>query len=110
MALLYIGAGINHFLNPKFYLAIMPAFLPAHQMLNVVSGIVEIVLGIAICFPASRQMAAYALMAMLVSFFLVHVSHLFNPPKMVQGKYWLIVLRIPLQFVLIYWAWWVSKY
>jgi uncharacterized membrane protein len=109
MALLYTGAGINHFLKPKFYMAIMPSFLPAHHLLNVVSGIAEIVLGIGILFPASRQISSYLIIAMLISFFLVHIPHLFHPPKMIGDKYWMLVVRIPLQFVLIYWAWAVSK-
>lgn len=110
MSAIYLIAGVNHFKNPKFYLGIMPSFLPAHQMLNIVSGIAEIVLGIGLLFNASRQVSAYLIIAMLISFFLIHIPHLFNPPKMAQGKYWFLVLRIPIQFLLIYWAWIVSRY
>jgi uncharacterized membrane protein len=110
MSAIYIIAGVNHFKNPKFYTGIMPSFLPAHQMLNVVSGVAEVILGAGLLFAASRQVSAYLIMAMLIAFFLIHIPHLFHPPKMAQGKYWVIVLRIPIQFVLIYWAWVVSKY
>ncbi|MDB5226280.1 MAG: hypothetical protein JWN78_473 [Bacteroidota bacterium] len=110
MAFFYIGGGVNHFIKPKFYLSIMPAFLPWHILLNQVSGIAEIVLGIGLFFKPTRMISAYLIIAMLISFFLVHISHLFNPPKMAEGKYWVLVLRIPLQFVLIYWAWSVRNY
>jgi len=40
----------------------------------------------------------------------VHIPHLFDPPKMAKGKEWFLYVRIALQFVLIYWAWTVSKY
>ena len=29
----YILAGVNHFVNPNFYLRIMPDYLPAHEAL-----------------------------------------------------------------------------
>jgi uncharacterized membrane protein len=110
MAFFYAGAGVNHFIKPKFYLSIMPAFLPAHVLLNQVSGVAEIVLGIGLFFSATREISACLIIAMLVSFFLIHIPHLFHPPKAAQGHYWILILRIPLQFVLIYWAWSVRNY
>ena len=38
MAGFYVLAGINHFLNPKFYLKIIPPFLPFPQLVNRASG------------------------------------------------------------------------
>ena len=34
-----IAAGINHFVNPRFYKAIMPDYLPAHDELVAASGV-----------------------------------------------------------------------
>lgn len=110
MAAFYAGGGINHFINPKFYLSIMPKFFPAQNLLNQVSGIAEIVLAIGLIFVFTRQISAYLIIAMLISFFAVHIPHLFQPPKMAQGREWFLYVRIVLQFVLIYWAWLVSKY
>ena len=110
MAIFYAGAGVNHFIKPKFYLSIMPSFLPAHNLLNQISGAAEIILAIGLFFKPTRMISSYLIIAMLISFFLVHISHLFQPPKLAGGRYWIIVLRIPLQFVLIYWAWVVGKY
>lgn len=110
MAFLYAGAGINHFVNPKFYLGIMPKFFPVPNLLNQVSGVAEIILAIGLLLASTRQVSAYLIIAMLISFFAVHITHLFQPPKMAQGKEWFLYVRIILQFVLIYWAWMVSKY
>ncbi len=111
MAFFYAGAGVNHFINPKFYINIMPSFFPNPALLNTVTGIAEIILGIGLLFAATRPVSAYLIIAMLIVFFSVHIPHLFNPPKGAEGaKYIFIVLRIPIQFVLIYWAWLVSKY
>ncbi|MFN8296147.1 MAG: DoxX family protein [Chitinophagales bacterium] len=110
MAFLYAGAGVNHFVNPKFYLSIMPKFFPAQNLLNQISGITEIVLAIGLLFASTRQISAYLIIAMLISFFAVHIPHLFQPPKMAQGREWFLYVRLVLQFALIYWALMVSKY
>lgn len=110
MAFLCAGAGVNHFVNPKFYLGIMPKFFPMPHLLNQVSGIAEIILAIGLLFASTRQISAYLIIAMLILFFAVHIPHLFDPPKMAKGKEWFLYVRIALQFVLIYLAWLVSKY
>lgn len=104
MSLLYIAAGINHFLNPRFYINIMPAYLPAHAMLVSLSGICEILLGTMLLFNATRKAAAWLIVCMLIVFFTVHIDMVIkNYPG--QGKlFWISVLRLPLQFVLIRWA------
>jgi uncharacterized membrane protein len=110
MAFIYAYAGLNHFINPKFYLSITPKFFPMPGLLNQISGIAEIVLAAGLLFASTRQVSAYLIIAMLIVFFAVHIPHLFQPPKMAQGKEWFLYVRIVLQFVLIYWAWTVSKY
>ena len=110
MAAFYAGAGINHFVNPKFYLSITPKFFPLPNLLNQVSGIAEIILAIGLLFASTRQISSYLIIAMLISFFAVHIPHLFSPPKMAQGREWFLYVRLVLQFALIYWAWMVSKY
>jgi uncharacterized membrane protein len=110
MAFLYAGAGVNHFINPKFYLSITPRFFPMPNLLNQVSGVAEIILAIGLLFASTRQISACLIIAMLIAFFAVHITHVFQPPKMAQGREWFLYIRIALQFVLIYWAWCVSKY
>jgi uncharacterized membrane protein len=39
MSLLYIAAGVNHFINPGFYLKIMPSYLPFPVELVYLSGV-----------------------------------------------------------------------
>jgi len=104
MSLVYIAAGINHFLNPGFYLKIMPAYLPYHTMLVSLSGTCEIILGAMLLFNATRKVAAWLIVCMLVIFFTVHTDMVIKSyPE--RGKlFWISVLRLPLQFVLIRWA------
>jgi uncharacterized membrane protein YphA (DoxX/SURF4 family) len=64
----------------------MPKFFAMPNLLNQISGIAEMILGIGLLFTATRQLSAYLIIAMLVVFFAVHIPHLITPPKMANGK------------------------
>jgi uncharacterized membrane protein len=69
MAILYILAGLNHFKNPKFYLRIVPPFLPFPKWINWISGIAEIILGIMLFIPSTRILGAWGIIALLIAVF-----------------------------------------
>ncbi|WP_335974331.1 DoxX family protein [Gaetbulibacter jejuensis] len=105
MAAIYVFAGIMHFIKPKMYMRIMPRYLPNHKLLVLLSGIAEIALGIALCIPVLKTTAIYGIITMLVVFLLVHFYMLSGEKASAGIPKWILILRIPLQFVLMYWAW-----
>ncbi|WP_179345989.1 DoxX family protein [Winogradskyella ursingii] len=105
MAGIYIFAGLMHFIKPKMYLRIMPRYLPYPKALVLLSGLAEIVLGIGLCIPATKPFAIYGIIAMLIVFLLVHFYMLSNEKASAGIPKWILILRIPLQFGLMYWAW-----
>ncbi len=105
MAAIYVFAGFMHFIKPKMYMRIMPRYLPNHKLLVLLSGIAEIALGIALCIPILKTTAVYGIIAMLVVFLLVHFYMLSGEKASAGIPKWILILRIPLQFVLMYWAW-----
>lgn len=110
--LLYIGAGINHFWHPDFYYSIIPPYLPNPYLINIVAGISEITLGILLIFPGTRKFASYMIIAMLIVFISVHVYMIQKGGCMDERvciPLWEAWLRIFLQPVLIFWAWWHRK-
>lgn len=104
MAFIYIIAGIFHFLKPKMYIKIIPAFLPEPRILVLLSGIAEIVCGIALFFSVTRNAALVFLIIMLIIFLVVHINMLASKKAGLGLPIWVLIARIPLQFVLIYWA------
>lgn len=104
MAGLYVLAGIMHFIRPKMYLRIMPRYLPNHKLLVFLSGLAEISLGIGLCLEHTRNLSIYGIMVMLVVFLPVHFYMLSNEKAAAGIPQWILILRIPLQFVLMYWA------
>lgn len=111
MALGYMAAGINHLWHPRFYLRIMPPYLPAPQELNYLSGGIEILLGVLLMIKYTRPCAAWSLAAMLLLFMLVHVymlqQALHQPGYFISARAaW---ARLAFQPVLITWALWYTK-
>ncbi len=109
LAVLFIVAGILHFVIPQVYLKIMPPYLPWHSALLSISGAAEILGGLGLLAPMLivRHAAAWGLVALLVSVLPANIymatEHL--PLPGIMGQSWAQWLRIPLQIPLIYWAW-----
>ena len=51
MSIFYVRIGVQHFLDPEYFLNIMPPFLPYHLELVYISGFFEILLGLLLIFP-----------------------------------------------------------
>lgn len=104
MAAMYIIAGIMHFIRPKIYLRIMPRYLPKPRLLVQLSGFAEVLLGIGLCFSSTKEFSIYGIILMLLLFLTVHFYMLSGNKAAAGIPKWILVLRIPLQFVLVYWA------
>ncbi|UFH55031.1 MauE/DoxX family redox-associated membrane protein [Spirosoma sp. KNUC1025] len=102
-AVVYIAAGFNHFINPKTYLAIMPPYVPAHHLMVTLSGLAEIILGVGLLFPATRSLSAWGLILLLVAVFPANV-YMVTSNRFRHFPAWIRWARLPLQGVLIWWA------
>ena len=108
LALLMITAGIGHFLNPDFFLKIMPPYLPFHRELVYLSGLFEIALGISLLIPRLSQLAAWGIVALLIAVFPANI-YLYQHQEIVPASPSVHFLRMILQAVLIFWACWYTK-
>ena len=109
MGMLYIAAGINHFIHPLFYKKIMPPYLPWHLPLIYVTGILESVLGILLFPPATRRAAAWGIIILLVLIFPANINMMINYVREKNPDAWITLLRLPLQVVLVWWAYTFTK-
>lgn len=107
--LLFVLAGVNHFLRPAFYVRIMPPYLPWHLELVYLSGVFEVLLGAMLLVPRTTRLAAWGLIALLVAVFPANIHMALHPelfPEIPAAALW---LRLPLQGVLIAWAFWYTR-
>lgn len=109
MGILFVLAGLNHFLSTSFYLRMMPSYLPWHAILVYISGLAEMLLGILLIIPQTSAIAAWGLIALLIAVFPANLQMALNPstfPEFSEAALW---GRLPLQAVLIAWAYWYTK-
>jgi uncharacterized membrane protein len=112
MAAFYIWAGIAHFLRPDFYLPMMPPYLPWHAELVFLSGVAEVLCGVGLLIPKTRKAAAWATIALLVAVFPANIHVAVNDVAVfgaTEGPGAIGYVRLPLQLVLIAWAWWYTR-
>lgn len=105
----FVLAGANHFLNAPFYLKIMPPVFPAPLFLIYLSGAFEIVLGALLLIRKFTRLAAYGLIALLVAVFPANVYMATNANLFTEYSQTALLLRLPLQLVLIALAFWFAK-
>ncbi|SHI44863.1 Uncharacterized membrane protein [Hymenobacter daecheongensis DSM 21074] len=109
LALFFVGTGILHFVAPATFLRIVPPYLPAPHLLVLLSGAAELASGLGLLLPATRQLASWGLVALLVAVFPANVYMLQTHGAGLPVPMWALWLRLPLQLVLIGWVWWVGR-
>ncbi|MEL4308007.1 DoxX family protein [Joostella sp. CR20] len=103
MATVYIIAGILHFVKPKMYISIVPPYFTNKKGIVYLSGLVEIALGV-LLFTSFKTLALWGIIAMLIAFIPVHI-YMLNDKKFEKvAPRWVLVLRVPFQFLLMFWA------
>lgn len=103
--LILLAGGLNHIINPKFYNRFIPGNLPK-LMINYVSGVVEILLGIGLLFTATKYWSAWGVFILMIVFLPLHVIDLFRDKPAIGSKP-VAVVRLVIQFLLIWGAWWL---
>ena len=109
LAILLMIAGVLHFVMPKFYLKIMPAYLPNHYSLVIWSGIAEIICGLLLLFSVTQNAGAYLTIALLIAVFPANIEMSRKYYIRKKKGFWFTLLRLPLQFLMIYWAFQLIK-
>ena len=109
LGVLLVLAGANHFRDPAFYLSIMPPYLPWHLELVYLSGAAEIATGAALLVERLRGWAAWAAIALFIAVFPANLQMALHPELYPQFSPVMLWLRLPLQCVLVAWAYWLTR-
>ena len=116
MGLGYVVAGVMHFVVPKLYVQIVPPSLPRPELLVYLSGVAEVALCLGVLSRRTRRVAAWGIVALLVAVFpanlymATHDAVIEGAPEGIRdpsnAARW---GRLPLQAVLLLWAWWYTR-
>ena len=111
MSIAYAYVGVRHFIDPDFFLAIMPNFLTFHLEFVYLSGVAEVVLGLMLLSKKTRKAGAVGLIILLILVFPANIH-------LVQSELSQSILgvtksqsiyRLPFQGLFILIAYWHSK-
>jgi uncharacterized membrane protein len=102
----FVASGVNHFVSPRFYRAIVPPPLRNDAKLVVdVSGVAEVLGGLGVLLPRTRRASGAGLVALLVAVFPANVYMAREPDRFRRFPRWALFARLPLQPLMMWWAW-----
>ena len=109
LATFFIYFGVDHFINPDFYLSIMPPSFPLHEEAVYISGFFEIVGGIGVLIPRFRKIAGWGLVALLIAVYPANIYMAISPEAFPDIPIEVLYFRLALQFLFFYWAYSVTR-
>jgi uncharacterized membrane protein len=105
-AAFWIAAGSNHFLNTRFYEAIVPP--PLHRWkgeVNVLAGAAELAGGIAVLPERTRGTARWWLLATLVAVYPANIHMALRPERFPKYPRQVLIARLPVQGLFAWLTW-----
>jgi uncharacterized membrane protein len=100
LALFWLAAGTNHFVNPKFYDAIVPPPLDGSaRAVTYASGVAELVGGVLVLIPSVSRFTRIYLLALLLAVFPANVWMALEPDRFKSLPHWALIARLPVQFL-----------
>lgn len=106
LSVLFVGAGVLHFVRPQPFDRIVPPGLPLPaRTATLLSGAAEIAGGLGLLHPATRPAARLGLLALLLAVFPANVHMAQEAGRFRPLPAWVLWVRLPLQPLLM-WAVW----
>ena len=73
VAIFFAFTGVGHFIKTDALVSMMPSWVPLRVELVYLTGVLELLAGIAVCIPRFRKGAGIALIVMLIAFLPVNI-------------------------------------
>ena len=110
-SIFYVIVGIKHFIEPEYFLSIVPPYLPYHLELVYISGLFEILFGLLILFPKYRYYGAIGLILLLVAVFPanIYLAQSKEAQEAIGATQEIATWRLPIQGVLIWIAYYIRR-
>ena len=110
-SIFYFIVGIKHFIEPEYFLSIVPPYLPYHLELVYISGLFEILFGLLILFPKYRYYGAIGLILLLVAVFPanIYLAQSKEAQEALGATQEIATWRLPIQGVLIWIAYYIRR-
>ena len=111
MSLLYVIVGIKHFTNTGFFVAIVPPIINYKEEVVLLSGLIEVILGVLLLFNQTRKLAAWGIILLLIAVFpaniYLYLSEIARETLSISKNQ--ALYRLPFQIPLMIISYWHSK-
>lgn len=104
-----VGAGVMHFVAPRFYERIIPHVLGHEKELVFWSGVAEIVCGVLVAVPRTRRLGAWITLVLLIAVYPANIQMAIDAGAPHDAESWGAWIRLPFQLPLWRWAYKVAK-
>ena len=108
-ALIFLGGGVMHWARPALYLPMMPSYIPAPALMVQLSGLAELALGLLLLWPRTTRWAGWGLVLLLIAVFPANLHIALNPTQFPDLPVWGLWARLPVQGLLIAWAYFYTR-
>ena len=110
-SIFYVIVGIKHFIDPEYFLTIVPPYLPYHLGLVYISGLFEVLFGLLILLPKYRYYGAIGLILLLVAVFPanIYLAQSKEAQEAIGATQEIATWRLPIQGVLIWIAYYIRR-
>lgn len=102
-----IFGAVGHIASPEVYSGFIPEFL-SEDLVNYASLVLEGLLGIGVFIPKFRTKALQGIFILMILFLPIHIIDLFRDYPVIGSKT-AAIIRVPVQFLLIFLAWFANK-
>lgn len=103
---LFAGAA-GHISNPEIYAGFIPDFL-SEDLVNYGSAIVEGLLGLGVFIPKYRTKSLMGILILMILLLPIHIIDLFQEEPVIGSKA-AAIIRVPVQFLLMFMAWFAKS-
>ncbi len=111
MCLLYVTVGLKHFTNIDFFVTIVPPIINWKKEAVLISGFIEVILGVLLLFNHTRKLAAWGIILLLIAVFpaniYLYISEIARETLGISKDQ--AFFRMPFQIPLMIIAYWHSK-
>ncbi|MFM8713887.1 MAG: hypothetical protein ACKOE7_11080, partial [Actinomycetota bacterium] len=105
LAAFLLGAGIMHFVNPSFFDAIVPPWVPGSaRAATYVSGVAEMLVGLGVIVGRTRRVALWSAAALFVAVYPANLYMAWDWRDRELADQLVAYGRLPLQIPMIWWA------
>jgi uncharacterized membrane protein len=108
LVIFLIFGGVQHFISPNNYIPFVPSFLPFTLALIYLSGLFEILFGLALFCKKLETLGAWGILILMLLFLPIHIWDVFSKTPAI-GSHNGALIRLPIQFLLIFIAWKVKN-